>query len=147
MFTTSAIVEISEERCVGCTRCVNVCPSDALALHGRLAVLEEEKCVGCFKCLEACIGYDAISIKRDPHPRELTTPITDSASVVELCQAARLEADSIICVCTQTTAGEVAAAILEGSSGPRPAPRAQRGKSMPAQPRTGAAADVGIVCS
>src|SRR3954467_7616092 len=74
MFAPSAIVRINDEACVGCRRCVNVCPSDALAMDGKLAVLDEPKCVGCFKCVEACMPYDAISVRRDPNPRELGVP-------------------------------------------------------------------------
>jgi Fe-S-cluster-containing hydrogenase component 2 len=46
VFETSAVVQITDEKCVGCQRCVNVCPSDALAMNGRLAVLDQPKCVG-----------------------------------------------------------------------------------------------------
>ena len=91
MFRTSAVVEITDEKCVGCRRCVNVCPSGALEMDGRLAVLEEPKCVGCFKCVEACGPYEAISIKRDPSPRVLTTPeeTYDQPAVDDLCAKAR----------------------------------------------------------
>jgi Fe-S-cluster-containing hydrogenase component 2 len=116
MFQTSAVVEITDEKCVGCRRCVNVCPSGALEMDGRLAVLEEPKCVGCFKCVEACSPYDAISIKRDPNPRVLTTPEAsyDQPAVDDLCAKARLAPDAVVCICTQTTAAEVAAAITQG---------------------------------
>src|SRR5216117_2107047 len=119
MFTTSAIVQISEEACVGCTRCVNVCPSEALAMEGRLAVLDEPKCVGCFKCLEACIPYNAISIRRDPNPRQLGVPAErwDRPEVTELCAKARFDPQQAICMCTSTTAAEVAAAIVDGDRG------------------------------
>jgi Fe-S-cluster-containing hydrogenase component 2 len=116
VFTTSAIVAITDEKCVGCQRCVNVCPSGALTMSARLAVLDEPRCVGCFKCVEACHPYDAISVLRDPNPRQLTTPITDEfrPAVEELCATARLDPDAVICLCTSTTAGEVAAAVLGG---------------------------------
>ena len=116
LFTTSAIVQISEEACVGCTRCVNVCPSEALAMEGRLAVLDEPKCVGCFKCLEACIPYNAISIRRDPNPRQLGVPAErwDRPEVIELCAMARFAPEQAICMCTSTSAAEVAAAIIDG---------------------------------
>ena len=116
MFTTSAIVAITDEKCVGCQRCVNVCPSGALTMSGRLAVLDEPLCVGCFKCVEACHPYDAISVLGDPNPRQLATAINEESrpEVEELCAAARLDPEAVICLCTSTTAGEVAAAVLGG---------------------------------
>lgn len=116
MFETSAIIEITDEKCVGCQRCVNVCPSDALAMSGRLAVLDEPKCVGCFKCVEACHPYDAISIKSNPDPQVLTVPEADydQPAVDDLCAKARLTPDAIVCICTQTTAAEISAAIVNG---------------------------------
>jgi Fe-S-cluster-containing hydrogenase component 2 len=116
VLTTTAIVEISDDACVGCTRCVNVCPSDALKMEGRLAVLDEAKCIGCFKCLEACIPYDAIAPRRDPNPRHLGVPRErwDRPEVRELCAKARFDPDQAICMCTSTTAAEVAAAIVDG---------------------------------
>lgn len=116
MFKTSAVVAISDEKCVGCRRCVNVCPSGALEMDGKLAVLDEPKCVGCFKCVEACGPYEAISIAADPNPRVLTTPedTYDQPAVDDLCAKARLAPQSVVCVCTGTTAAEVAAAITQG---------------------------------
>jgi len=106
MFATSTIVEVSDEACVGCRRCVNVCPSDALHMDGKLAVLEDSKCVGCFKCVEACIPYNAISVRRDPNPRELGIQQERSGrpEVHELCAKARFDPQQAICMCTSTTA-------------------------------------------
>src|SRR5258707_80200 len=73
-------------------------------MRGKLAVLEDSKCVGCFKCVEACIPYNAISVRRDPNPPELR----------QLCAKARLDSQQAICMCTSTTAAEVAAAIIDG---------------------------------
>ncbi|CAM3610901.1 4Fe-4S dicluster domain-containing protein [Smaragdicoccus niigatensis] len=116
MFITSAIVAIDDEKCVGCRRCTAVCPSEALSMDGHLAVLTDSKCVGCFKCVEACYPYSAISIKRDPQPRELKVPEADypQPEVDDLCAKARFAPDAIVCVCTQTTAAEMAAAIVNG---------------------------------
>lgn len=120
MFKTTAVVEITDEKCVGCRRCVNVCPSDALAMQGRLAVVEQPKCVGCFKCVEACDPYDAISIVADPQPRMLTVSAQqrEQRAVHDLCSSARLAPEAIVCVCTGTTAAEIAAGVLAGASQP-----------------------------
>jgi Fe-S-cluster-containing hydrogenase component 2 len=116
MFRTSTVVEITDEKCVGCTVCVNVCPSGALRMEKRLAVVTEDRCTGCFKCIEACIPYGAISPLADPEPRLLHLPEErwDREEVDELCAKAYFDPADPICLCTRTTAGEVAAAVLEG---------------------------------
>lgn len=60
------IVEISAERCDGCTRCFKKCPFDAIVgankqLHGVLSDI----CTGCGLCTEVC-PQDAFSYKTDP---------------------------------------------------------------------------------
>jgi Fe-S-cluster-containing hydrogenase component 2 len=117
MFRTSAVVEIIDEKCVGCTVCVNVCPSGALAMDKRLAVVTEDRCTGCFKCIEACIPYGAIKPTADPNPRLLHIPEErwDREAVEELCAKAYFDPADSICMCTRTTAGEVAAAVIEGT--------------------------------
>ena len=116
MLSTKPTVEISDEACVGCTRCVKVCPSDALAMNDRLAVVTEDRCVGCFKCIEACIPYDAISVKLDSETKVLSIAdeLQHADGVEQLCAAARLDPEQAICLCTGTTAREVAASIVAG---------------------------------
>ncbi|WP_329410205.1 4Fe-4S binding protein [Nocardia vinacea] len=116
MLQTSAVVRIDADNCVGCQRCVSICPTTALSMDQRLAVVDEDKCVGCFKCIEACAPFKAISVLPMPTPRVLTTPSADDSdpAVNEICRKARMEPDAVICVCTRTTAREVAAALLSG---------------------------------
>jgi Fe-S-cluster-containing hydrogenase component 2 len=120
MFRTSLTVKIIDEACIGCTRCVSVCPSGALEMQNKLAVLEESRCVGCMKCVEQCIPYQAIEMLPAAEQRELGIPREerDPAAVDELCARARLDPDQIVCVCTGTTAGEVAAAVAKGITEP-----------------------------
>src|SRR5436190_12210951 len=116
MLSTQPTVEISDEACVGCTRCIKVCPSDALAMNDRLAVVTEDRCVGCFKCIEACIPYNAISVKLDSEIKVLSVAdeLQHGDGVEQLCAAARLDPEQAICLCTGTTAREVAASIVAG---------------------------------
>jgi Fe-S-cluster-containing hydrogenase component 2 len=116
MFQTSMKVRIIDEACIGCKRCVSVCPSGALEMQGKLAVLEESRCVGCMKCAEQCIPYQAIEMLPDTSPRTLGIPREewDMDAVTGLCAGARLDPEQTICVCTGTTAGEVAAAVAQG---------------------------------
>ncbi|MGM0509870.1 MAG: FAD-binding protein [Thermoplasmatota archaeon] len=53
------MIEIDEEKCIGCEKCVKVCPTDAIHMEGDVAKLEEEKCISCGACVAAC-PVDAI---------------------------------------------------------------------------------------
>jgi len=115
VFTTSAIVKITDEKCVGCQRCVNVCrPMRCYVGSPRGARRAAVR--GLFQMCRSVSPYDAISVLRDPHPRHLATEISEESrsGVEELCAAARLDPEAVICLCTSTTAGEVAAAVLGG---------------------------------
>ncbi|MFO7990800.1 MAG: FAD-binding protein [Thermoplasmata archaeon] len=53
------MIEIDEEKCTGCEKCVTVCPVDALYMEGGVAKLEEGVCISCGACVAAC-PVDAI---------------------------------------------------------------------------------------
>lgn len=76
------VVEIIEEECIGCTKCIQVCPVDAIVgaakkMHTVIAV----ECTGCDLCIPACpvdciVVVDAplpASIHRLTHPQLLNT--------------------------------------------------------------------------
>jgi NAD-dependent dihydropyrimidine dehydrogenase PreA subunit len=48
------MIYIDSERCDGCGRCLEICPSSAIALQGEKAIIEESRCTGCEVCLDAC---------------------------------------------------------------------------------------------
>lgn len=120
MFKPSLAVRVIDEVCIGCRRCVNVCPSGALSMRGKLAVLEEPRCVGCMKCAEQCIPYQAIQIVPNPDAPQLGIAEADQdrPGVSELCARARLDPEHVACICTGTTVKEVAAAITQGITEP-----------------------------
>lgn len=119
-YKTSSVAQVHDAACVGCTVCANVCPSEAITMVDRLAVVDESRCVGCPKCMEACLPYGAISLAPDPDPKTLGLPVADwdHEAVEALCAQARVASFFPICVCTGTTAGEVAAAIVRGAETP-----------------------------
>ena len=50
---TVALVE--ESRCIGCTRCIEVCPVDAIVgARGLMHTVVEDWCIGCALCPPAC---------------------------------------------------------------------------------------------
>ena len=76
------VVEIVEPDCIGCTKCIQVCPVDAVvgaAKHMHTVILDE--CTGCDLCIPAC-PVDCIikipapmpaTLQRSPKPDLLRT--------------------------------------------------------------------------
>lgn len=54
-------VQIDQEKCIGCGRCVKVCPQHALTLIDKKSHVDISKCIGCFECITVC-PVKAISI-------------------------------------------------------------------------------------
>ena len=57
-------LQIEESRCIGCSRCMKICPTEAIRIHGGKASIQEHRCIDCGKCYEVCPAQ-AISIKDD----------------------------------------------------------------------------------
>src|ERR687895_725765 len=51
----SAAALIDEARCIGCTRCIEVCPVDAIVgAQSLMHTVVEDWCIGCGLCPPAC---------------------------------------------------------------------------------------------
>jgi NAD-dependent dihydropyrimidine dehydrogenase PreA subunit/bacterioferritin-associated ferredoxin len=123
------VAEILGERCTGCKLCVQVCPTVALSVRDRrpdergpgkrVAELAPRACYNAQACLEICPEHAIVM-------HELETPFdvgfdpasVDSAAVAALCMKARHPPQRKICLCTDTTAAEIAAAVVAGAKGP-----------------------------
>ena len=57
-------LQIDEEHCIGCSRCMKICPTEAIRIFGGKASIQEHRCVDCGKCYEVC-PVQAVSIKDD----------------------------------------------------------------------------------
>ncbi|MGD9265391.1 MAG: electron transport complex subunit RsxB [Lysobacterales bacterium] len=73
--TTPTVVVIDEQRCIGCTLCIQACPVDAIVGASKLmhTVIESE-CTGCNRCLPPC-PVDCIEIVSGPR---YTQPVSAS---------------------------------------------------------------------
>jgi len=57
-------LEIDEGNCIGCSRCMKVCPTEAIRITGGKASIDDDRCIDCGKCHSSC-PVDAIYIKQD----------------------------------------------------------------------------------
>jgi Na+-translocating ferredoxin:NAD+ oxidoreductase RNF subunit RnfB len=57
-------LKINEETCIGCTHCIQACPTEALRVKGGKARLIRERCVDCGECMRVC-PVSAILIEED----------------------------------------------------------------------------------
>ena len=57
------MIEIINEKCVGCGACIKACAYDAIKVTDKLAAINIDKCVVCGACVEAC-PFDAIVLRR-----------------------------------------------------------------------------------
>jgi len=64
--TTVALID--EARCIGCTRCIDACPVDAIAgAQGFMHTVIAAYCTGCELCLPPC-PVDCIDLVPPPGP-------------------------------------------------------------------------------
>lgn len=67
---------IHEERCIGCTKCIQACPVDAIVgAHQYMHTVIADECIGCELCITPC-PMDCIEMVAAPHselPREEKT--------------------------------------------------------------------------
>lgn len=123
------VARIVTDKCTGCRLCEHVCPTVAIGMRPRLpsepgpgrniAILEPEACYNAQACVEICPD-DAIEMVELAEPFDVGFDLegTDSEAVKALCRKAGYGRTMQICVCTDTKAGDIAAAILAGAHTP-----------------------------
>ncbi len=57
-------IRVDPEKCIGCTHCMQVCPTEAIRVTKGLAAIAGERCVDCGNCMRAC-PVDAFYIVQD----------------------------------------------------------------------------------
>lgn len=62
-------IRVITEKCIGCKVCTRACPTQAVAMDGKLATITVESCNFCGSCVSAC-KFGAIVIEIEKQPRE-----------------------------------------------------------------------------
>lgn len=52
---------VNLEKCIGCEKCVEACPLEAIMIENDKAVISDDKCAECGVCIDEC-PYDALSL-------------------------------------------------------------------------------------
>lgn len=120
MKTVKTRAVVDPGKCNGCKMCSMVCPTDCIVFgEDRKPLIQEEHCAGCSSCAEHCPQY-AVVMEPLKEPRKIfcDPSLRDEDKIQEICKNAHFFPKQEICVCTRTTAEEVAAAILSGAKTP-----------------------------
>ena len=67
---------VDENICVGCGRCIDLCPINAIVLamleEKRKAKIDIYRCIGCYRCIQACPqGAIKITLPTSPWKTQL----------------------------------------------------------------------------
>jgi Fe-S-cluster-containing hydrogenase component 2 len=116
MKTVKFVAEVDEAKCKADKLCEAMCPSGAIQVFDKKAQVDDEKCIACTRCYDRC-PEKAITLVRRPEPRVVTASAAgiDETEIRELCLKAHRRPEELVCICTNTCAGEIAAAIIKGA--------------------------------
>ena len=67
-------LKIDEDTCIGCSRCMKICPTEALRVRDGKAVLMPDRCVDCGNCFKVC-PTRSIYIEQDDFENIFNFPI------------------------------------------------------------------------
>lgn len=125
------LAEIDPEKCNGCRICEKVCPTIAISMRDRrpdesgpgrkVAVMNDAACYNAQACFEVCPA-SAITMHELEEPFDVGMDMNLDpdrwAAITDLCARAGYPPELEICMCTTTTAAEIAAAIVDGAGTP-----------------------------
>lgn len=119
MRTICTYASINYEKCKFCRTCFNVCPTLAISLAESKPYIDIDSCFGCKACESRC-PHKAITMKQREKTRLLNVQIEDAdrEKIASICLKAGYHSRQMVCFCTRTRAGEVAAAVIKGAKTP-----------------------------
>lgn len=86
---SKTLPEITIEKCTGCGACMKICPSNAIGIKKKKAILVKERCIGCGECTVIC-RPGAIAIKYDENAVKLQEKMVEYALGVKNTLGSRL---------------------------------------------------------
>lgn len=139
MKTVYQVALVDQENCSGCGICSRICPVLAIKMEKidgkRLALVDEQRCQACTICATRCPNH-AISMASRAFPICVGVKVDDvTKEVKDICRAAHMYPDQIVCYCHRIQAKEIVTAILEGAKTPEEVAQ-----------KTGARTGCGVLC-
>jgi len=89
--TETQMLWVDPVRCTGCGLCIDVCPTEAIALVEGKARIDEETCVGCGACADECLQeaiHPVIQGELIPAPERPAPTVYRPSPLVETASAA-----------------------------------------------------------
>ncbi|MDD2387964.1 MAG: [Fe-Fe] hydrogenase large subunit C-terminal domain-containing protein [Bacteroidales bacterium] len=83
-------VRVNTDLCKGCTKCVKICPTEALRVRESKICLGETRCIDCGKCINVC-PYNAIEPISDP--LSIIQPFPYKVAIVSASYAGQFSED------------------------------------------------------
>lgn len=116
MLHVKFIAQVDAAKCSGCKLCEKVCLTDTIKVVHKIAVVDDD-CLGCTRCVDICWHDQAVVMVSRSQSRRVGTDVNevDAGLVRELCAQVHRLPDELVCVCANTGAGEIAAAIIKGA--------------------------------
>jgi len=62
-YALCSIPSVKKKECIGCKKCMNICPAKAIEMKRKKPVINRKKCIRCFCCQEFC-PVGAMKVKR-----------------------------------------------------------------------------------
>lgn len=94
MSKTYHLAVIDEATCIGCTKCIDVCPVDAIVgATGQMHTVLNDLCIGCDLCLPPC-PVQCISVipsPMEPHERQAQAKKAKQQHLARQNRLARLD--------------------------------------------------------
>jgi Fe-S-cluster-containing hydrogenase component 2 len=111
------VAELDLDGCTGCKWCDIVCPSGAITVADKKAIIDGARCIGCSQCVDKC-PEDVMWMTKREAPLKIGGPPDDDArpAIIELLGNAKLPVDLPICPCMLVSTTDVAAAVTAGAS-------------------------------
>ena len=47
-------VSLNPDKCLGCTHCLRHCPTEAIRIKDKRAVINSDRCIDCGECIRVC---------------------------------------------------------------------------------------------